>query len=480
MEGQFYDWKISLPQLLGKFIELIRNPLFIPKFIKLKSLSLLDGKNVSAKKMLSDLLFYLKRYHHVLDFRNDYELISAFKHRWLQFSTLDRVKTLRKSGIPIVICAQVFPEIIYGCGGSTLGSLTPYFLECHLAGKYSYQKKGHEFCSFESCPGEPVIPILVFEKILQADLFLMCTHTFMGDVPCIYNLMRRYNIPLYYIDFPSGPYNKKPWLLEYLANELRKAVKNIEELFGKKITKDDIVKGIKMINNVRRTYIEYNNIILSAKVPPISSFENSIIQSCIVDMQGDPVALTQAMKDLNNELKERVRNNKKAIGVSDDPIRIYAAEKSGFDLASLNLIDDLGAILIGPEVCEIMYLCGLIDEHKDPFEAIAEYYIKWIWAPTVPLKDRAKWFMNRVKQVNADGVIFTGVWGCQWDPAYRKYLSDLLQKELNIPSLFLEFEDIQYEFTNNGRYKIKEQNRTRIEAFIEIIRKKKFNNFINS
>jgi len=95
---------------------------------------------------------------------------------------------------------------------------------------------------------------------------------------------------------------------------------------------------------------------------------------------------------------------------------------------------------------------------------------KYPWSPTVSIQKRADWFLERVKQVKAHGVIFTGVWGCQWDPAYRKYLADRVEEELGIPSLFLEFEDIPYEFQENGRYKIKEQVRTRIEAFIELIK----------
>lgn len=467
---ELYDWNISSSKLIKKLLLVLKDPLFPMKFLKSGKLPLLNGTSVSAKKMLKDLIFYLRKYHHVLDFRNDYDLISAFKHRWLQFSTLDRIKDLRNSGIPIAICGQVFQELIYGSGASTIGSLTPYFLECHLAGKYSYQQKGHEFCSFESCPGEPVIPILVLEKVIEVDLFINASHTYMGDVPCLHNLLRGYNIPLHVIDFPSGSH-VKPWAFKYLVEQLKIAVKTMEQFFEKRITEEDIHRGIKMINAVRKSYIEYDNIILSTSAPPISSFENSLVQSCIVDMQGDPIALVQAMKELNAELKRRVKNKVKAPGVKENPIRIYAAEKTGYDLTTLNLINDLGAVLIGPEVCETMYLSGLVDENKNPYEAIAEYYMyKYPWSPTVSIQKRADWFLERVKQVKAHGVIFTGVWGCQWDPAYRKYLADRVEKELGIPSLFLEFEDIPYEFQENGRYKIKEQVRTRIEAFIELIK----------
>ena len=398
ISSELYDWNIPASQLLKKLSAVLKNPQFIAKFLKSEGLPLLNGDFASPKKMLKDLIFYLKKYHHVLDFRNDYDLISVFKHRWLQFSTLDRLKELRKSGIPVVICGQVFQELIYGCGASTIGSLTPYFLECHLAGKYSYQRKGHEFCSFESCPGEPVIPILVLEKVIEADLFLNASHTYMGDVPCLHNLLRGYDIPIHVVDFPVGPH-KKPWAFRYLVEQLKVAVKKMEQVFNKKITEEDLHRGIKMINAVRKAYIEYDNLILSSPIPPISSFENSIVQSCIVDMQGDPVALVQAMKETNRELKKRIKKGIKPPGVKENPIRIYAAEKTGYDLTTLNLINDLGAIFIGPEVCETMYLSGLVDEHKDPYEAIAEYYMyKYPWSPTISIQQRAEWLLNRVKQ----------------------------------------------------------------------------------
>ncbi|HCX90228.1 MAG: hypothetical protein COW04_05435 [Deltaproteobacteria bacterium CG12_big_fil_rev_8_21_14_0_65_43_10] len=436
--------------------------------IKTDDITLMDGTKVSPEKALQESLASLgTHYTHLSDWPADFKLVNVWKHRYLMLTVLERARKLKEKGMPVVASFMVFPELIFGCGASFV-SVMPCIMEMLLAGNFSLQQEGHRFASFESCPGEPMIALWVKDGTIPADLVIYGT-SFGGDVPCINNLLRQWpEIPLHYVDVPYNG-KGKPWALDYVAEQLHKLAERLGRTAGKQPSNEDIRKGIRMMNDIRRTYREYVDIVSSAKTPPIAGMENFLVTMSIWE-SGDPVALKCVNEQVIKEIRERVEKGIPGAGVVENPIKIYMCEKMPAPPA-FSFVEKLGGILLGPEVADSFYL-GVedVDEKGDPYEAIAQWYLeKWPWSPGVPLEDRTRWIIDSVKKYNPDGVLFTGVWGCQLDPQFGRYVADSIKKELGIPCLLTTMEDIPVEVGLDGKFNIKGDLRTRIEGFMEML-----------
>jgi len=435
---------------------------------KTKPLKLMDGSEISTAEIFeANLEFPQKGYTHLADFPSDFTLANAFKHRYIQMDVVERTKKMREKGMPVVASFEVFPELIIGSGGTFI-SVMPCINEIMLAGNFAMQQEGHRFASFESCPGEPLIALWVRDGKFPVDLTVFAT-SIGGDLPCILNLLRRYpKLPLVYIDIPYNGKGKS-WALEYLIEQLRAFVQKLGEIRGAEVTDEELRNGIRMMNQMRQSYREYVDIVASAETPPIAGLENMIVTMCAWE-SGDPVAIKCATDQLNEELRERVKKGIIPPTLKEKPLKIYMCEKMPAPPV-YSFVESLGGILLGPEVADSLYLCGDVDEEGDPYEAVAKWYLEeWSWSPGVNLEERTEWTIKTAKQYNPDGVIFTGVWGCQLDPQYGRYMADKIEEKLGIPTMLTVLEDIPMEVGVDGRFKIKGDLRTRIEGFVEMLK----------
>ncbi|MBC7346399.1 MAG: 2-hydroxyacyl-CoA dehydratase [Clostridia bacterium] len=92
------------------------------------------------------------------------------------------------------------------------------------------------------------------------------------------------------------------------------------------------------------------------------------------------------------------------------------------------------------------------------------------WSSALPLEERTNWALKMVEKYRPEGVLFTGVWGCQFDPQYARYIGDAIKKEFGIPYMMNILEDVPVEIGKDGRYQMKGNTRTRLEGFIEMLR----------
>lgn len=459
---------MSKRQALPPAVEELRE-----KFFRSGDLVLMDGTRVTPEEMWEVICLPFKgRYQHLMDFRNDLGLVNAFKHRYLQLSCRERIKRMHEKGVMVIFTfgggmGFTGGELVYGCGAITYG-LTNYFNEVWWNGNWALQEEAHRWSSFESCPGEPPVALMARDGMIPTDMIISGTGVF-GDLPCANQLMRKWPIHLHFIDIPFNG-KGKGWALEYLRDQLLETVGRISGISGKKVSIEDLNNGIRMMNELYSSYREYVDIVTSAEVPPIASLENLIVTSCIFDFCSDPVALRNANNALNEELRERVRNGIRGAGVSWNPIRIYMCEKMPPPPA-LNLIDELGGVLLGPEVCDSYYMCEPIPaDTGDPHGAMAEWSLnRSPWSNALPLEERTEWVLRMVEKYRAEGVLFTAVWGCQFDPQYSRYMADVIKKRFGIPFMMNVLEDVPVEIREDGRYTLKASTRTRIEGFMEML-----------
>lgn len=436
------------------------------RLLKTGPLKFMDGSEISPVEIFETNLKSLKRYTHLSDFPFDYTLANAFKHRYLQMSIMERAKKMREKGMPVLSSFRAFPDLIIGSGATLIG-IVPCSNEVSLADNLALKEEGFRFTSFEACPMEPAIALWLRDGKLPVDLTVYAD-TLIGDLPCILNLLRRFpDIPLMHI---SIPYNGKgkPWALEYLAEQFRAFVQKLGEIRGSQVTDEELRNGFRMMNKMRRSYREYIDIVNSAETPPIARMEDGFVKVGIIE-PGDPVAITCANEQLNEELRDRVKKGIIPPTMKERPLRIYISGLALVSPPAHSFIESQGGICLGPEFLDVDILCDDVDEKGDPYESYSRWWLEqWPWSYN--LEERTEWLIKTLRRYNPDGVISTSIWGCALYPPYERYMADKIKEKLGIPTMVIAHDDIpDAEIGEDGRFRIKGDLRTRIEGFMEIL-----------
>jgi benzoyl-CoA reductase subunit C len=127
-----------------------------------------------------------------------------------------------------------------------------------------------------------------------------------------------------------------------------------------------------------------------------------------------------------------------------------------------DVIERVGGSVVWDDQCTgSRYFEGMIDESLPVLEALAQRYLERPVCPAkhAGLEERGKDLVRRVRDNQADGVVFLFLKFCDPHAFDYPYIKAMLDKE-QIPCLHLEIED---QFISEGRIQ------TRLETFIQII-----------
>jgi benzoyl-CoA reductase subunit C len=253
----------------------------------------------------------------------------------------------------------------------------------------------------------------------------------------------------YYLPMPN--HVQSPRAVPFLKGELERFKKSIEDWTGKKISNEDLDRGIEIMNKNRRLMKQIYELRKGEK-PPLTGLEAMyiVVSGQMVDKEEHNRIMEETLKELENrEIAREVGQRLMIIGSEDD------------DTAFINLVESLGATFVVDDHCTgTRYFWNEVEPKEDRLEAIAERYVT---RPACPSKDwpdrtRLPHILNLAKDYNVSGAILIQQKFCdphEMDiPAINKYL-----KENGIPSLFLEF-DVTVPM---GQFKI------RTEAFLEML-----------
>jgi bcr-type benzoyl-CoA reductase subunit C len=150
-----------------------------------------------------------------------------------------------------------------------------------------------------------------------------------------------------------------------------------------------------------------------------------------------------------------------------EPVRVHVSGSVVVDPSYFELVEEAGGRVVSDDLCSgTRYFWDLIEESGDPFEALEKRYL--LTGGLCPSKypttlSRTNFLVDRVRESKADGVILILEKYC--DPHLFDFpgLASTLES-LSIPSLALESELVA-----SG----KEQLRTRIEAFFNVVERRK-------
>jgi len=264
---------------------------------------------------------------------------------------------------------------------------------------------------------------------------------------------------LYVMDLPQMKSKEGKALLKA---EYRKFAVKMEEISGKKITVENLKKGIEIVNNKRKA-IQRLASLRSANPVPISGLDALLANQ--VFFYDDPVRFTNSVNAICDELEIRIKEGKGVFPKNTPRILV-----SGCPMALPNwkipfTIESSNAVIVGEEMCTgergTQNLVNAIGNNTEELiDQIVERYFKIDCAVFTPNEDRLEHIKKMVKEYKADGVLHYGLQFCQPYQMESKVVERELEKA-GIPALLIETD---YSMEDAGQIK------TRVDAFIERIK----------
>ncbi len=266
---------------------------------------------------------------------------------------------------------------------------------------------------------------------------------------------------LYVMDLPQ---TKSEMGKALLKEEYRKFIAKLEKVSGKKVTVASLKKAVEIVN-AKRMAVKRLAAIRAADPAPISGLDALLVNQ--VFFHDDPLRFTESVNKLCDELELRVKNR---TGVF--PKGTTRVVVSGCPMAVPNwkvpvLIESSKAVIVGEESCVGERGTRWLTEVKgntvdEILDSITDRYFNIDCAVFTPNPSRVDYVKEMTKKLQAQGVIHYCLQFCQ--PYIME--SGPVEKELEksgVPTLRLETD---YSQEDTGQLK------TRIEAFVECLKKK--------
>ena len=242
-------------------------------------------------------------------------------------------------------------------------------------------------------------------------------------------------------------------------NELLILKKKLEDTFNVTITNDDLKKAIKKRNEERKVLSELYSLGKMCP-PPITGMEiHTILHGADFTFDKD---------EQNNKIREIIKNIKedyeKGIRkVKDDAPRILitGCPIGGIADKIIKIIENFGAVVVCYENCSgIKEKSLLVDETKDPIDALTEKYLNIGCSVMSPNNNRMELLKKSIDDYKVDGVIDVILQACHTFNVETRKVKEIVSREKNIPYMSLETD---YSTEDVGQIK------TRIEAFLEML-----------
>ncbi len=424
----------------------------------------LDGRflKISAWGIFKFLVEALWKYPGMFDYEIDPSLRGMSELTYMILSLEERVKAARKRGVKIVGKWPANPTDPYFVDG--VMALDPFLAGyCRLLaeGKPDLVKRGRARLSEEACPAQAAAYSILDEETYPMDFFYPFIGPWCYDSQYCFEALR-HKVDGDYGDHPV--FNQRDDRLgisrEYLRQELLRFLKRLEELTGKKIDPEALRREFILENKLRRVLREIIAL-PQEEPPPIDSLAMILSVFICSDWLGDPEAALQVLSRIRDAGYERLAKGRRGMLVQKYPVRILITGIAWGDLGLYNMVDELGGVIVGSD-CVYNLFHKDIDTDGDPIDILTDRFLATPY--TWQVEERSMWTVNTIRSAKrVDGLIFNCNFGCNYQAAEARFVTDIVKRETGIPCLITDA-DLPKE--NRG------QMRTRLGAFIELLKER--------
>lgn len=331
------------------------------------------------------------------------------------------------------------------CAMLASSNLAPRALNIAEENHYS-----RDLCSFTRCTLGAAI-----ENYLPTPDFLACTSYYCDDTSKLfYILSKMYQKEYFLLDIPYDYKDEES--VSYLARQLEEMVKVMERRFGRKLDPERLKESICLSNEAREYFIKINE--LRTNIPaPISGGE-AIDYAATLAFTWGSKEMVNICKILYDELKERITNNSN-LQTKRKPRIFWRHLRPYYNNTLIDFIENECGVEIAFEDINQIYWDEL--DGSDPYRSLS---FRLLSNPAVGAVEH--WLnatLNFINLYNINGVISFVHWGCRHLNSTNQLLTDALEKR-GVPLLEISGDCIDSRDYSFGQVK------TRIEAFLEIVR----------
>ncbi|MBM2824714.1 MAG: 2-hydroxyglutaryl-CoA dehydratase D-component [Dehalococcoidales bacterium] len=293
--------------------------------------------------------------------------------------------------------------------------------------------------------------------------YVQASHLIVGETTCdgkkkMFELLAEYQ-PVYVLEVPNKktPQSRALWLQEVIAFQ-----EVIEKLTGNSITADNLSEATNLVNRRRRALQRLYNL---RKVRPVPISGKDALLATQVSFYDDVKRCTQQVNALCDELDKRV-----AKGEGIAPANALRILISGSPMAIPNwklhhILETSGAVVVCEESCTGTRFFTELVKPEESLEAqiksLAERYMNIHCACFTPNDERLDDIINLAEEYQVDGVIHYNLQFC------HTYANEAVKVERRLEEAGIPLLRIETDYSDEDVGQL----RTRIEAFLEMIRK---------
>ena len=242
-------------------------------------------------------------------------------------------------------------------------------------------------------------------------------------------------------------------------NELIILKERLEKEFNVEITDEDLKNAIEKCNEERRALKELYSLGKMCP-PPITGMEiHTVLHGASFTFDKDEQ--NKNIRNMVKELKEEYEKGVRKVSEDAPRILITGCPIGGVANKVIKLIEESGAVVVCYENCSgIKEKIRLVDETKDPIDALTEKYLNVGCSVMAPNDNRIDLISELIDEYKVDGVIDVILQACHTYNVETRRIKDFVNEEKDIPYMSIETD---YSASDEGQLK------TRIAAFIEMI-----------
>lgn len=254
------------------------------------------------------------------------------------------------------------------------------------------------------------------------------------------------------------PHSKNNFSMALWKNELVELIKKLEEKFDVKITEDKIKEAIKLCNKERKAIKEFFNL---AKLNP-SPIKGSDMHEALhsSNFKFDRELYIDEIKSLTNSLKEKYDKGETPFKKGTPRILITGCPTGGLVDKIVKQLEDAGSSVVCFENCVgTKNFEMLVDEDKEPIDAIAERYLNIPCSIMTPNDGRMDRIKEYIKDYSVDGVVDVTLTAC------HTYAIETEKVRRAVEGCGKSYLAIETNYSNSDSGQLK----TRLEAFVEML-----------
>lgn len=363
---------------------------------------------------------------------------------------LDFLKSMDKSGTVLNVAGSVITSIILGLN-ETYEAAAKEAVEAgipidHCYGARAlfglYKKLGH-LLDFNFSLDVRCSVFFNFHEALTANKFVV--RNFIVDMP----------------------YSDSEQSLDFYEQELWDFIHFQEEITRKRFDETKFRDVLDLSNSVKQTINEIYFDIASRDILPTSPATfaeiNSLLVYSQIDFNSRLQKYTDNMKQLVQEMYDRIDQPSKRFDATGYPRIIYTPMFGGFEPEIATMADELGARVYYPDWI-IYSACEPVKTTGNLVRNYAENLMRFQHGFGLSGQEMADNIINVAGKMKADGIIFNEVFGCRSMCTGHRMLKDIIRKKgINLPVNVITF--------NNMGDSIG-QVKTRVSALVEMLKEK--------